>query len=140
MPGPRQQKRSDDEGSHAVEIERLKAAQEQAKLRSRQLKYQLWERVADGFRAGIWIVSSWVPLQVVTEIAHEVSGKDTNFNMSVRVTIELTLLVSVGWAISAAKSHGRKQKVKRLRDRLERLESQLVAKQDAKSEKGGVAK
>jgi hypothetical protein len=59
-----------------VEMERLQLDRE-----DRYHKYRLWASALQGARIALWIVSTWVPLQVVERMAGDISGKQTHFDV-----------------------------------------------------------
>ncbi|GIH07205.1 hypothetical protein Rhe02_52720 [Rhizocola hellebori] len=87
-----------------------------------RLKYQQYSRVIDGTKVTVWILASWVPLQVVADIAKSIAGKTTQFTASMTISIAVSILVSIGWGVTALRSHSRKKEVSRLRARNDDLE------------------
>lgn len=104
-----------------IEIERIRLKREE-----RYHKFTLWTSSIQGVRVALWIVSAWVPLQVVRDMVGDVSGKQTNFTASVTFSFTLSILLSIGWGYSVAKSHLRKKKLLRARVRLQTLEARLL--------------
>jgi hypothetical protein len=84
------------------------------------------EQAVGGLKVAAWILVSWVPLQLIERMARDIAGKSTNFSATVSITVTLTILVFIGWGISARKSHLRKKKLLRLRDRTDELEAELA--------------
>ncbi len=100
-------------------------------IEAMRLKYQVIVRLVDGFRVGIWIISSFVPLTIIEKISRNIAGKQTNFSASVSVSIAISILLSVGWAITARRSHERKKEVDRLRSRNDKLEHGFLTQRQA---------
>ena len=94
------------------------ALEEEADLRLRKYsQFQLWLRVLDAARWAPLVVAAWVPLQALQPIARDFAGKDTRFDGSLKISIIFSLVVSVGWAATAARSAVRKRKIKTQRNR-----------------------
>ncbi|MEV0003008.1 hypothetical protein AB0H28_12065 [Micromonospora sp. NPDC050980] len=100
-------------------------------MEAMRLKYQLVVRLIDGLRVGAWIISSFVPLTAIEKISRNIAGKQTNFSASVSVSIAISILLSVGWAITARRSHERKREVDRLRSRNDKLEHRFLPRPQA---------
>ena len=96
---------------------------------SHRERFKLLDTSLRGARICLWIVTAAVPLQVVERIARDIAGKQTSFIGTVSVSVAISVLVSIGWTASATQSYQRKKKVKRLRDRADRLEAQLFGAQ-----------
>jgi hypothetical protein len=93
--------------------------------RSRQW-FSLAELVIRGLRIGFWIYIALYPLQVVEHMTRDVAGKQTSFSGSLKVSVAVSALLSIGWSITGVQSHRRKGKIKKLRERSEALERQLA--------------
>jgi hypothetical protein len=91
-----------------------------------RLRYQLLTRIVDGGRVVAWIAAAAIPLMVIEKIARALAGKNTQFTATVSVTIAISVCISIGWAITALRSHERKREVDRLRGRNDLLERQLL--------------
>src|SRR5206468_596042 len=85
-----------------------------------------WGQIYNGIKVAIWIVTTWVPLQVIEKITRDIAGKDTKFTAAVSISLALSVFVSVAWAVSATKSRSRKNKILRLRGRIDQLEAELT--------------
>jgi predicted aminopeptidase len=114
--------------AEASELERLRAevARLQADRESRVQFYQLWKQVLDVVRAVSTIAVCAVPLLVVLKIVQAMAGKETHFTADVRISVAVTVAVSIAWGVTALQSHRRKEKVRRLRERADGLEGQLI--------------
>jgi hypothetical protein len=87
---------------------------------------QLWKQVLDVVRAVSTIAVCAVPLLVVLKIVQAMAGKETHFTADVRISVAVTVAVSIAWGVTALQSHRRKEKVRRLRERADGLEGQLI--------------
>lgn len=92
------------------------------KLEERRSVFRILESVAQTIKVAVWIATSWIPLQPLERMVHDLSGKTTQFNGVLNITLAVSVTSSAGWAISAGKSHRRKQTIRRLRAREDTLE------------------
>ena len=115
-----------------VELARIKA-NDSASVR----RYGIYTMLVQGGTLAAIVLASWVPLKAIDEILNVVAGKETTFNANISVTLAISLVTSIGWAVSVIKSHGRKRKIKRLRERTDELEHRLGLKD---LERGGVGR
>lgn len=102
-----------------------------AALEAMRLKYQLIVRGIDGFKVGLWIAASFIPLSVIEKISRNIAGKQTNFSVTVSITLAISILLSVGWGITARRSHERKKEIDRLRSRNDKLEHGALIQRQA---------
>jgi hypothetical protein len=109
------------------EADRLGVSNPETMLELARLRYQLWGRLIDGGRVAVWIVAAWIPLTAVARTAHYIAGKKTQFTATVSVTIAISICISVGWTVTAVRSHERKREIDRLRGRNDDLERRLLA-------------
>lgn len=100
-------------------------------LEAMRLKYQLIVRGIDGFKVGLWIAASFIPLSVIEKISRNIAGKQTNFSVTVSITLAISILLSVGWGITARRSHERKREIDRLRSRNDKLEHGALIQRQA---------
>jgi hypothetical protein len=76
----------------------------------------------------VLIASLWLPLQAIATVVDKMSGKNTNFNVNIALTVGLTLAVSGG--IGAAGIAALRRKINEQRGELERTRGRLESLQE----------
>jgi hypothetical protein len=105
-------------------------AQAEVEVAKAAIKYQFRTHVVDSVKWVMVVVASWIPLQAMAEIVHNLAGKNTvvDANMVVSLSFAYSVVATVGWAASAARGRRRKESLEALRQRTDGVESKLIGK------------
>lgn len=79
----------------------------------------------------IILVSAWIPLQVVSEIADTLAGKETVVDVKLAFTATVTLAFTGGAAVMLKKMRAQRDEIMRLRGRLEAYETVIMPSRGA---------
>jgi hypothetical protein len=111
-----------------VELARIHEAADQRRTAEalRRERFRLLDTALRGLRIATWILAAAVPLQVIEHVTRDIAGKQTTFTGTLRISVAISVLVSIGWASSAGQSYRRKKKIKRLRERVDHLEARQL--------------
>lgn len=89
-------------------------------------KYRVIERAVELVKYPLAIAACWIPLQPMERIVHDLAGRNTQVNAALSASLAWSVVASGGWALSAARSKGRKTRLGKARTRSNSIEQQLL--------------
>lgn len=88
-------------------------------------KYQLLRQVVNGTKWLLTFPALWIDIRALQPIAGDFAGKSTRLTGSLTISLVFSLVVTASFGVSSAWAYLRKNKIKRLRSRVNQLESEL---------------
>lgn len=76
-----------------------------------------------------WILllaASWVPLQAIQPMIHEVAGKNTNVTISISISVVINILLSGTYFVQRRTVKRQQKELTRLRGRLEEIDRNRI--------------